>query len=106
MRGLNVRTAPKDAALVLGSFFALMGKEQRMDKKEEQFEKIYKEYSNTVYKFCLYYLNDEAKAKEITVDVFNKLYRFYNTIAPQKIFTYLMRETKAIINITQQKSNK
>ena len=77
-----------------------------MDKKEEQLEKAYNEYGDTVYKFCLYYLNDEEKAKEITVEVFDKLYRFYNTIAPQKIFKYLMRETKAIINITQQKSNK
>ena len=75
-----------------------------MDKVEKQVEIIYKHYADTVYKFCMYYLNDEEKAKDVIVEVFQKLYVFYHSVDPKWMLRYLLYETKTIINRNQEKT--
>lgn len=95
--GLNVRTAPKDAALVLSSFFDAW-KEDDMKKSimGKQYEKIYRQYADDVYKISVYYLHDEEQAKEVVEKAFKSLYKHINEVHPDYILGYLLGEVKGM----------
>ena len=75
-----------------------------MERVEREIEIIYDHYADTVYRFCMYYLNDEEKAKDVIVEVFQKLYVFYHSVEPKWMLRYLLYETKTIINRNQEKT--
>lgn len=76
-----------------------------MDRVEREIEIIYDHYADTVYRFCIYYLNDEEKTKDVIVEVFQKLYVCYDSVNPKWMLRYLLYETKTIINRIQEKTN-
>ena len=41
--------------------------------KQKEFERIYQEYANTIYKVAISYMKSPASAEDITADVFVKL---------------------------------
>lgn len=48
------------------------------------FDDIYNEYFNRVYKFCSYRVNNQEDAKDLASDIFVKIYKNINSFNPNK----------------------
>ena len=61
----------------------------------EEFEQIYKDYKNLVYNLCLHYVLNPEDAKDITQEVFVKIYQRYHQYdaAAASLKTWICRIT-------------
>lgn len=67
--------------------------------KKEKFDTVYRAYVDEVYRVCLYYLQDEAKAQEITLQTFLEFYQVFEEVPTEKIFTCLVHMAKEMIDV-------
>ncbi len=63
-------------------------------RKEEEFEKLYQQYRNDVYKISLYYTKNEQEAQDITQKVFFALYLRMDKIQTEYVKAYLITAAK------------
>ncbi len=54
-------------------------KEERNKEVEKQFLKAYEEFSDTIFRHCLFKISDRELAKDITQDVFMKTWKYLST---------------------------
>ena len=69
--------------------------------ENKKFEAIYKSYADSLYKYCLYYLKDEEKAKDITLQAFFNFYKHYETVTSDAVFKCLVCEAKQLLSYSQ-----
>lgn len=65
--------------------------------KEERFDRIYRSYSNDIYKVCLYFVKKEDVAQDIMQQTFVNFYDHFETIDPDYMFPYLVRTAKNLV---------
>lgn len=75
-----------------------MGTMKYKSLKEKRFEEVYDAYADNIYKVCLHYLRDEARAKEVVVETFFEVYKNLEYIEPEKMFSSLICVAKYIID--------
>ncbi|MBQ2986550.1 MAG: hypothetical protein IJE23_03610 [Tyzzerella sp.] len=63
----------------------------------EEFEAIYRLHADNLYKYCLYYLEDEEKAKDITQQAFFNFYKYFQTVSSDMVLKYLVYEAKKLV---------
>ena len=69
--------------------------------ENKEFEAIYKLYVDSLYKYCLYYLKDEEKAKDTTLQAFLNFYQYYETVTSDAVFKCLVCEAKNLLSYSQ-----
>jgi len=66
--------------------------------KLKKFDVFYDAHVETIFKVCLFILQDEEnamdKAEEVTVATFVKFYEHMEEIAPERVFVYLVVEAR------------
>ncbi len=62
----------------------------------KQFEMIYEEYANDVYRVALYLVKDEKKAQDIVWQAFVNIYKQWRETDETSIYLQLLKETKRI----------
>lgn len=62
----------------------------------KQFEMIYEEYANDVYRVALYLVKDEKKAQDIVWQAFVNIYKQWLETDEASIYLQLLKETKRI----------
>ena len=67
---------------------------QQKTTKEEQFERIYRQYQNDVYRISLFYTKDEYIAQDVSQKVFFQFYLHCNNVNPDSIRSYLLRAAR------------
>ena len=67
----------------------------------EEFEAIYRLHADNLYKYCLYYLEDEEKAMDITQQAFFNFYKYYKTVTSDAVFKCLVCEAKNLLSYSQ-----
>ena len=66
--------------------------------KEENYKIVYQKYCDAVYKVCLYYLKDEAEAREVTLLVFLEFYDYFEEVDSEYMLGYLIHMAKEFID--------
>ena len=69
--------------------------------ENKEFEAIYRLYVDSLYKYCLYYLKDEEKAKDTTLQAFFNFYQYYETVTSDAVFKCLACEAKNLLSYSQ-----
>ena len=64
--------------------------------KTEKFELIYERYANDVYRLSLYLLKDETKAKDITQQAFENIYKRLQESDEESVCNQLLIEAKRL----------
>ena len=64
--------------------------------KTEKFELIYERYANEVYRLSLYLLKDETKAKDITQQAFENIYKRLQEGDEESVCNQLLIEAKRL----------
>lgn len=70
---------------------------------EKKCAEVYKRYADDVYKVCIFYLRDEKKAKDFSVQAFQKLYEHFDEVEPKYMLGYLIHEVKSMIQEASDK---
>lgn len=69
--------------------------------KNKEFEAIYRSHADSLYKYCLYYLKDVEKAKDITYQAFLNFYKYYETVSSDIVWKCLVCEAKKLLSNSQ-----
>lgn len=64
--------------------------------KRRKFEKIYKSHVDDVYRICLHFSKDQARAEEITAQVFADFYKEFDKVDSDHIFAHLVHQAKRL----------
>lgn len=62
----------------------------------KQYEQVYTMYADDVYRLSLYLVQDENKAKKITQQAFASIYKKWDEIDQDSIYSQLLIETKKL----------
>lgn len=77
---------------------------------QSQFDALYKEYKNLVYNLCLHYVLHTEDAKDITQEVFVKVYQKYHQFDPAsaslKTWVYRIAINHCLDFLKSKKTNK
>lgn len=72
--------------------------------KEEKFSKIYQDYSDDVYRICVYLVKDKKLALEVMQQTFVDFYEFFENVAPESILSYLINIATNLVRSHQKNS--
>ena len=64
--------------------------------KIEKYELIYERYANDIYRLSLYLLKDEKKAKDITQQAFENIYKRLQESDEESVCNQLLIEAKRL----------
>lgn len=67
----------------------------------KEFEEVYRSHVDSLYKYCLYYLKDEEKARYITQQAFFNFYKYYETVTSDTALNCLVCEAKTLLSNSQ-----
>ena len=79
---------------------------QDMLNNQQLYEKIYKKYSDDVYRLSVYLTKDKEKAKEITLYAFEQLFKECESIDEAYRFAYLVQKVKSYEKEADQEKSK
>lgn len=67
----------------------------------DELEVVYRSYADSLYQYCLYYLKDVEKAKDITYQAFLNFYNYYETVTSDIVLKCLVCEAKKLLSNSQ-----
>lgn len=72
----------------------------------KKIEEIYNKYADDVYRLSLYLLKDENKAKEVTRQAFESIYKKLDEIDTDRIHSQLLIKAKRLAKNEETKEGK
>lgn len=62
----------------------------------QQYEEVFQQYADDVYRACVFHLNDKEKAKNMVEQVFLKLYQNADQVCADYMLGYLLSEVRRL----------